>query len=67
MKNYQGNPTDRTEPMDPLTDCVDRWKAVADDSKKGMFDCFEEAGIFVAVCSHGVLIMYCDMIRSGEL
>ena len=52
---------------DENTICVERWKANADDSKKGMFDCFEQSGIFAAVCNHGLTIIACDMVRSGEL
>lgn len=64
IKNVQGDPTDGDETGRP---CVERWKANADDSKKGMFSCFEESGLFVAVCRHGALIRCCDMVSSGEL
>ncbi|KAG8917522.1 hypothetical protein FRC02_003065 [Tulasnella sp. 418] len=47
--------------------CVERWKANADDSKKGMFNCFEESGIFLACCRHGLILIGCDMVASGEL
>ncbi|KAG8911652.1 hypothetical protein FRC02_006489 [Tulasnella sp. 418] len=47
--------------------CVERWKANADDSKKGMLNCFEESGIFVACCRHGFILIACDMVASGEL
>jgi hypothetical protein len=50
-----------------LTQCVERWKANADDDKKGMFECFDEAGIFTAVCRHGFLLTFCDIVQSGEL
>ena len=50
-----------------LTHCVERWKANAEDEKKGMFACFDESGIFTAVCRHGFLLVFCDMIQSGEL
>jgi len=66
-------PVEETVPGDPTDGdetnrvCVERWKANADDSKKGMFSCFEESGLFVAVCRHGLLISCCDMVESGEL
>jgi hypothetical protein len=63
-KNVQGDPTDTS---DPYAICVERWKANADDAKKGMFSCFDESGLFVAVCRHGLLITACDMVQSGEL
>ncbi|KAG8942064.1 hypothetical protein FRC03_003681 [Tulasnella sp. 419] len=47
--------------------CVEHWKANADDSKKGMFGCFEESGIFAAFCRHGFLLVLTDMVASGEL
>jgi hypothetical protein len=64
VKNIQGEPVDAS---DPNTPCVERWKANADDTKKGMFSCFDESGLFIAVCRHGCLITSCDMVRSGEL
>ncbi|KAG0697180.1 hypothetical protein DFH29DRAFT_984382 [Suillus ampliporus] len=39
----------------------------AGDEKKCMWGIFEETGIFVAVCRHGFLLWYTDMVRSGEL
>ncbi|KAG8937758.1 hypothetical protein FRC03_007875, partial [Tulasnella sp. 419] len=47
--------------------CVEHWKANADDSKKGMFNCFEESGVFLACCRHGLTLIACDMVASGEL
>lgn len=47
--------------------CVERWKAAADDRKKGMFKCFEESGVFVGACHHGFILKVVDMILSGEL
>ena len=32
-----------------------------------MFALFVVAGIFLAVCHHGHVLVICDMIRSGEL
>lgn len=64
-KNVQAEPG--LEQDSQLTLCVERWKANADDDKKGMFSCFDEAGVFIAVCRHGFLLSFCDIIRSGEL
>lgn len=50
-----------------LSECVKRWKANADDSHKGMFSCFDESGIFIAVCCHHIMLVVCDMVASGEL
>lgn len=69
VKNVQADATgvDEADTNDPLAVCVKNWKAGAADSKKGMFSCFDESGMFVSVCKHGILIRYCDQIRSGEL
>ena len=32
-----------------------------------MFAMFDETGIFVTACRHGILLAMCDMIQSGEL
>jgi Kyakuja-Dileera-Zisupton transposase len=32
-----------------------------------MFALFAIAGVFLAVCRHGHVLVICDMIRSGEL
>lgn len=47
--------------------CVERWKANADDSKKGMFSCYDESGIFISACRHGCILVVADMVASGEL
>lgn len=47
--------------------CVERWKANAEESKKGMFKCFEESGVFLGACHHGFILFVADMIMSGEL
>jgi hypothetical protein len=65
IRNIQAEPG--LEHSTDLTHCVERWKANADDDKKGMFECFDEAGIFIAVCRHGFLLAFCDIIQSGEL
>jgi hypothetical protein len=65
VKNIQAEPG--MELNAEVTDCVERWKANADDSKKGMFECFDEAGTFVAICRHGFVVSVCDIVQSGEL
>jgi Kyakuja-Dileera-Zisupton transposase len=32
-----------------------------------MFALFQESGIFIASCCHRLVLLACDMIRSGEL
>ncbi|KAJ7478780.1 hypothetical protein B0H11DRAFT_1725671, partial [Mycena galericulata] len=56
---------------DELTKCVDtcveRWKNAGPEARKKMFSLFAIAGIFIAACRHGHVLVICDMIRSGEL
>ncbi|KAJ6565152.1 hypothetical protein DFH09DRAFT_1314957 [Mycena vulgaris] len=47
--------------------CVERWKNAGPEARKKMFALFAFAGIFIAVCRHGHVLVICDMIRSGEL
>lgn len=50
-----------------LSSCTERWKANADDAQKKVFNCFEEAGVFVCLCRHGHVLAIADMVSSGEL
>ena len=50
-----------------LNTCVDQWKNAGPEARKKMFALFAIAGIFLAVCHHGHVLVICDMIRSGEL
>ncbi|KAF9257866.1 hypothetical protein L218DRAFT_1005710 [Marasmius fiardii PR-910] len=47
--------------------CVDRWRNAGPESKKKMCQMFAIAGVFLAVCRHGHLLVICDMVRSSEL
>lgn len=47
--------------------CVVNWKANSSEEKKKMWAVFDETGIFVAACRHGIILWAIDMIRSGEL
>jgi hypothetical protein len=70
VKNIQVDPTGDIRDDDDNNlnaDCVRNWRAAAADAKKGMFDCFDETGSFIATCKHTFVIVMCDMIRSGEL
>ena len=41
--------------------CVERWKNAGADEKKRTLDMFDEAGIFVVGCRHGIVLLICDM------
>lgn len=49
------------------SDCSKNWKAAAGEEKKRMWSIFDETGLFVAACRHGLLLWVTDMVRSGEL
>lgn len=49
------------------SDCSKNWKAAADEEKKHMWSVFDETGIFVSACRHGLLLWVTDMVSSGEL
>ncbi len=46
---------------------VVNWKAAAADETKKMWAIFDETGIFICVCRHGLILWITDMVRSGEL
>ena len=47
--------------------CVDWWRNTRADVRKKSFAIFEESGIFLATCQHHLVLLACDMIKSGEL
>jgi hypothetical protein len=61
------NVTEHDDLAKCLDTCVDRWRNVGPEARKKMFALFAVAGIFLAVCRHGHVLVICDMIRSGEL
>ncbi|KAI0684292.1 hypothetical protein BC835DRAFT_1409170 [Cytidiella melzeri] len=48
-------------------DCVEKWRAAAPEERKRAFALFHTTGVFASFCRHGHALVYCDMIRSGEL
>ncbi|KAL5514583.1 hypothetical protein ACEPAG_1899 [Sanghuangporus baumii] len=67
LKDVIENEATPIDGSDEKTPCTDRWVNLSADSKKRMWGTFDETGIFVATCRHGVVLSVCDMIRSGEL
>jgi hypothetical protein len=47
--------------------CTRNWTAAKPDGEKQMFAVYDETGIFILACRHGVVLAVVDMIRSGEL
>ena len=46
---------------------VEHWKSAGPEAWKKMFALFTIAGILLAVCWHGHLLVICNMIHGGEL
>jgi Kyakuja-Dileera-Zisupton transposase len=61
------NLAEHDELAECLDTCVDRWRNAGPEARKKMYALFTIAGIFLAVCRHGHVLVICDMIRSGEL
>lgn len=51
----------------PGLPCINRWRNAGPEERKKMFAMFEEAGIFIASCRHRLVLLMCDMVKSGEL
>ena len=61
------NVTEIDELAQCVNTCIERWRNAGPDARKKMFALFAVAGIFLAICRHGHILVICDMIRSGEL
>lgn len=47
--------------------CATRWTNMINDMTSRMWSVFDETGIFLALCRHGIVLLVTDMVRSGEL
>ncbi|KAF9231943.1 hypothetical protein BU15DRAFT_81804 [Melanogaster broomeanus] len=47
--------------------CAGRWKNMDDQKTKKTWGIYDETGIFLAVCRHGMSLLIADMVQSGEL
>ena len=69
-KDAAGNMYDGGDPANPakslLALCMHSWKAVSAEEKKKMWAIFDEMGIFVSTCPHGIILWIADMVKSGE-
>ncbi|KZT06605.1 uncharacterized protein LAESUDRAFT_759121 [Laetiporus sulphureus 93-53] len=63
----EGDLTDSDDGNVTTAPCVTNWKAAASEDHKRMWAIFDEAGIFVAACRHGLVLWVADMVQSGEL
>ncbi|KAJ3765228.1 hypothetical protein FB446DRAFT_795258 [Lentinula raphanica] len=67
-------PAVRSEQPDNTSDyswvesrCEDRWENMNDSKTSRSMNKFHEHGWFVVLCRHMMLLLACDMIKSGEL
>ena len=58
---------DEASEYDPTAICISHWCNAGPEVHKQMFEMFDETGLFLCVCRHGIVLLMCDMIRSGEL
>ncbi|KAF8509164.1 hypothetical protein BU17DRAFT_70535 [Hysterangium stoloniferum] len=47
--------------------CTDRWKVANADKTNVLLTSFDETGIFIGACHHGIIWIISDMVKSGEL
>jgi len=52
--------------VDKVADCTDNWKA-ANSTDEDTVRVFEQTGIFLSACRHGIIQTVVEMRRSGEL
>jgi hypothetical protein len=66
---FKRTPADMDNPVPnvPSNPCTERWKNTGPDGQKKMFSMFLITGVFLCLCWHGILLLLCDMIQSGEL
>ncbi|KAI6156953.1 hypothetical protein BKA82DRAFT_4325550 [Pisolithus tinctorius] len=47
--------------------CAGHWKNMDEQKTKQTWGVYDETGIFLAVCRHGMSLLIADMVQSGEL
>ena len=47
--------------------CIERWRNANPEERKRTWGVFDERGLFLAACRHGIIVSICDMVKSGEL
>ena len=57
--------TDADDAAD-AAECTQRWKA-ANEKTEGSVRAFDQTGIFLCACRHGIVESFAEMRRSGEL
>jgi len=49
-----------------LETCTENWK-ITNTLQDSTVKVFEQTGIFISACRHGIMESFCEMYRSGEL
>ncbi|KAI6142816.1 hypothetical protein BKA82DRAFT_4331420 [Pisolithus tinctorius] len=47
--------------------CAGHWKNMDEQKTKQTWGVYDETGIFLAICRHGMSLLIADMVQSGEL
>lgn len=51
----------------PVAICIECWRNANPEERKHLWGVFDETGLFLAACRHGIIVSICDMVKSGEL
>lgn len=65
--NFDDDWEDEPSEVNGIETCIERWRNAGPEQHKRMFAMYDESGIFLCACCHGVVLLVCDMIWSGEL
>ncbi|KAI0054626.1 hypothetical protein BV25DRAFT_1816807, partial [Artomyces pyxidatus] len=67
-KNKEPDPDDGLPISGKKSKCTENWRTEnANTMGKGVTEVFDQTGVFVGVCRHGIVEVVVEMIRSGEL
>jgi hypothetical protein len=65
--NFEDDWEDDLPESDPTIECIKRWCNAGPQERKKLFQMFDECGLFLCTCRHGIVLLMCPMIWSGEL
>jgi len=65
--DFEDDWEDDLSETDPTRICIECWRNASPQERKKMYQMFDECGIFLCACRHGIVLLMCSMIRSGEL
>ena len=65
--DYEDDWEDDLPESDPTIECIKCWRNAGPQERKKLFQMFDECGLFLCACRHGIVLLMCPMIQSGEL